>query len=316
MNKVLKIIFKTINFVPLIFFFVPIFSYLNENISILSLFYNDDFNAANLVFLIPFLITLTVGVLSFVLKEDKKTNIIYFLLQIISLSLFSLTTAFYEIINAIDFGECLTLISFYFLIGFSIINLVIQASSLLSEVKLNIRDIVEIGIFVSLAIVLDITGFKIRLHKGGGSISFIMIPLFILCLRQGFAKGFIATGIVFGLISCLYDGYGFHTYPFDYFLGFGVISFIGLFKEIILPNNSNQFKIKGLIFLIVCTVIPCLLRLVSSSISGAIFYGVTFIEALIINAPDILLSTLITVVALALLYKPLLIINKIYPSRD
>ena len=37
---------------------------------------------------------------------------------------------------------------------------------------------------------------------------------------------------IFGLVTCLTDGYGFYTYPFDYLIGFGSIAVFGFFSRL------------------------------------------------------------------------------------
>ena len=78
----------------------------------------------------------------------------------------------------------------------------------------SVRDICEIALISAIAIVL---GFfcEIRIGQNGGSIGFSMIPLLFICYRHGLIKGFIASGIIYGLASCIYDGYGLHCYPFE-----------------------------------------------------------------------------------------------------
>ena len=98
----------------------------------------------------------------------------------------------------------------------------------------SIKDIVEIGILISLSLVFDQSFLKIRIGQNGGSISLVMLPLCILSLRKGFVKGFIGCGVIFGLISCFLDGYGFFTFPLDYLLGFGSIAVIGIFNKFII----------------------------------------------------------------------------------
>ena len=67
----------------------------------------------------------------------------------------------------------------------------------------SVRDIAEIAILVALALGLD--KLKISVGATGGSVNFAMFPLFVIALRHGPFKGFIAGGIVYGLISCLLD---------------------------------------------------------------------------------------------------------------
>lgn len=86
----------------------------------------------------------------------------------------------------------------------------------------DIRSMAEVAVLSGLAIGLQF--IKVPLGATGGSVNLGLIPLFMVALRHGPAKGFLAGGIVFGLVTCLTDGYGFHTYPFDYLVGFGSVA--------------------------------------------------------------------------------------------
>ena len=110
------------------------------------------------------------------------------------------------------------------------------------KVLFSVRDICEIALLCSLAIVL---GFfcEIKVGQNGGSIGFSMIPLLFICYRHGVLKGFIASAIIYGFASCLYDGYGLHCYPFDYFLAYGSLAIVSLFyKKIFHRTNSLCIK--------------------------------------------------------------------------
>ena len=96
----------------------------------------------------------------------------------------------------------------------------------------NVHDIVEIAMFVAIALVLD-NFLKIPLGASGGSINLAVLPLVLLALRHGWFKGFVAGGIIFGFISCLIDGYGLVTYPLEYFVTFGSIAIVGAFSKLI-----------------------------------------------------------------------------------
>ena len=96
----------------------------------------------------------------------------------------------------------------------------------------NVHDIVEIAMFVSISLILD-NFLKIPLGATGGSINLAMLPLVFLAIRHGWFKAFIAGAFVFGLPSCLIDGYGMVTYPLEYFVTFGSIAIIGVFSHTI-----------------------------------------------------------------------------------
>ena len=65
----------------------------------------------------------------------------------------------------------------------------------------TVKDIAEIAILSARAIVLDRV-VRIPLGATGGSINISMVPLYVIALRHGWFKSFIAGGIVYGLITC------------------------------------------------------------------------------------------------------------------
>jgi len=171
------------------------------------------------------------------------------------------------------------------------------------------KDIVEIAIFVAIAFILDLPFLKFRIGQNGGSISLSMLPLFIIALRKGWFKSFIACGIVYGLLTCLFDGYGFVTYPFDYLLGFGSIS-VASFYRLLIINKDYKFKIKGVVFILLAVISAFVIRTLASTISGMIIYKLDFIGSLTYNLTYLLPSFAAVFALLVILYKPLLNIEK------
>lgn len=179
--------------------------------------------------------------------------------------------------------------------------------------KISVREMTESAMLIALAILLDLPFLKIRIGIGGGSISLSMLPLLILAIRMGFAKSLIGIGIIYGFITCLLDGWGLVTFPFDYFIGYGSLSLLGLFKNKILQEESF---LKGILYILLGGLLATFGRFVGSMLSSLIIYEYAFEAALIYNATYILPSAGITVVILIALYKPLLIINKRYPLKS
>ena len=88
----------------------------------------------------------------------------------------------------------------------------------------DVRDMVEIAMLCALAIVLD-RFLKIPLGPTGGSLNLSMVPIFFINLRHGWFKGFVAGGLIYGLITCLLDGYGMACYPLEYFMAGPILCF-------------------------------------------------------------------------------------------
>ena len=175
----------------------------------------------------------------------------------------------------------------------------------------TIREIVEEGVLISLAFVLNF--IKIPVGPTGGSINFQMLPLMIIALRHGPHHGFIAGGIVYGLLTCLTDGYGFACYPFDYLIGFGSVAVMGFFRKYIFSKEQNYYNVKGIVFIFVSGLLSTLVRYIGSNVSSIVVYGYTLKAALEYNAFYIPLSGLISTLAFIAIYGPLIKINKRYP---
>ena len=123
---------------------------------------------------------------------------------------------------------------------------------------LNIGEIAENGILIAMAFGLNF--IKIPVGATGGSINFQMLPLMIIALRRGPASGLICGGILFGLLTCLTDGYGFACYPFDYLIGFGSVAVMGFFRPFIFGQNQKGYNFKGEAFLLLAGVLSTFIR--------------------------------------------------------
>lgn len=206
---------------------------------------------------------------------------------------------------------------------FTSFTLISASCSLLcvaSSERLSVRDISEMGMLIGVAFVLNLLKL-FSIGPDGGSVNLQMVPLFVLALRRGPIKGFVACGIVYGLLTCLTDGYGFASYPFDYLIGFGSTAVIGFFRPLIFVDESGAFAkfdksgklILAEVFILLSGIAATLLRMAGSTISSMVLYEYTFVAALAYNATYIPLSGLFGIIALMALYIPLTKIEKRYP---
>lgn len=197
-------------------------------------------------------------------------------------------------------------------LAFSIIGAVIALSLEFSENTFITKQIAEDGVLIAAAFILNL--IKIPLGATGGSANFQMLPLFIIALRHGPAHGLICGGIIYGLMTCLTDGYGFACYPFDYLIGFGSVMVVGFFRKLILSEKQTGYNLKGELFILLACTIATLIRFIGSTASSMIVYGVpTLTEAMAYNAIYIPVSGLIATAVLMGAYGPIAKINSIYP---
>ena len=188
------------------------------------------------------------------------------------------------------------------------------AFTMTNNERRTVREIVEEGVLISLAFVLNF--IKIPIGPTGGSINFQMLPLMIIALRHGPEHGFVAGGIIYGLLTCLTDGYGFACYPFDYLIGFGSVAIMGLFRKFIFGKDQNGYNLKGILFILLAGLLSTAVRYIGSNVSSIVVYGYTLKAALAYNAYYIPLSGLIATLAFIAMYRPLIKINQHYPVKN
>lgn len=195
-------------------------------------------------------------------------------------------------------------------IGYFVASL-LTLSLLANSMDFTVSDITEMGVLVAIALGLNF--IKVMPLPTGGSINLQVLPLFVLSLRRGPLKGFIGCGIVYGIISCLTDGYGFAFFPFDYLIGFGSSCVLGFFTPFIFSLKQKNYNIKGEIFLLVGGLLASFLRLVGGCISSMVFYSYSLLAALEYNAAYVLISGGISIALVMALYGPIVKVNRRFP---
>ncbi len=183
--------------------------------------------------------------------------------------------------------------------------------------RFTVRDMAEIAIFSAVAVILDLVQHLLpSIGVTGGSIGIAMLPLFFVALRLGPLAGFLSGGLVYGLITCLTDGYGIVFYPFDYLVGFGSVAICGFFKPLVFGKNQKTYNLKGEIFILVGVIGSAVVRFLGSSISSIVNYGYNIVAAFAYNYIYVFASAGICAVILMALYGPLAKLNAAFPSRS
>ncbi len=198
--------------------------------------------------------------------------------------------------------------------AFAAFGAVLSVVASYEKVPVTIEDMAEEAILVASAFGLNF--LKIPVGATGGSINLQMLPLMLIALRRGPARGFIAGGIVYGLLTCFTDGYGFATYPFDYLIGFGSIAVMGFFGKLVFAPGQKTYSLKGEIFILVAGLLTTFVRFAGSTASSMIVYSYTFVDAVVYNALYIPLSGAVATIALMALYGPLCRVNVAFPVRS
>lgn len=172
-----------------------------------------------------------------------------------------------------------------------------------------IRDICEIAMLCALAIVLGLF-CEIKVGENGGSIGFSMLPLLFICYRHGFIKGFLASGFVYGIVTCAVDGYGFFCYPFDYLLAYGSLSVVSFFYR---PIFESEKRVQPYLYIVLSVFIACFLRFAFHVISGMLLWETPFWGSVTYNFIYVAPSCLLCIALFCILYLPFKKINRMFP---
>ncbi|ENQ3107152.1 thiamine transporter [Bacillus sp. 491mf] len=138
----------------------------------------------------------------------------------------------------------------------------------------NLQAMIEAAILAAFALVIDILPLSIKLPTGG-SISFAMIPIFIVAYRWGFKASFL-SGLVWGLLQIVAGDASIFTPVqafIEYFIAFAFIGFSGLFHAPIQQAIANKQKAKAIMYVIIAAFIGSLARYFWHFIAGFIFFG-------------------------------------------
>ncbi len=163
---------------------------------------------------------------------------------------------------------------------------------------------VEVAIFGVLGYLLDLFSFK--LWAQGGSISFAMLPIFIISYRWG-VKGGLLTGLMVGLLQVV-AGQPYIYTPvqafLDYFVAFSIVGTAGIFASKIRSLLENGRQNKAVVYIVAGAFLGSLLRYAVHVYSGVVFFGEyapegtpVFIYSLVYNltymGPAFLLSAMV-----------------------
>ncbi|EMA6344806.1 energy-coupled thiamine transporter ThiT [Bacillus cytotoxicus] len=174
----------------------------------------------------------------------------------------------------------------------------------------NLQAMIESAILAAFALIIDILPLSIKIPTGG-SVSFAMIPIFIIAYRWGFKMAFLG-GLIWGLLQIVV-GDAYILTPIqaciEYFIAFAFIGFAGLFYRPVQKAIANNQGKKALLYIILGTFIGSFARYFCHFIAGIIFWGQyapkgqsAFLYSFIVNGSTMLASFALCTVLLLLLY--------------
>ena len=166
----------------------------------------------------------------------------------------------------------------------------------MKNLRLNVRQISLMGMLVAISIVLDAV-FKVYQQANGGSINLAMVGLVLIALSFGWWQTWLATTIVFGLLTAFLDGY-IAYYLFDYFLALSGFVVIALMRKTILASN----ELKGLFTLTWTFAVAFTWRLLMHVISGVIYFEVDWAGSFAYNISYLMPSFFLSFAIILTLY--------------
>ncbi|AZV50393.1 energy-coupled thiamine transporter ThiT [Bacillus halotolerans] len=171
--------------------------------------------------------------------------------------------------------------------------------------------LIEIAIMTAAAVILDIvSGMFLRMPQGG-SVSIMMIPIFLISFRWGVKAG-LTTGLLTGLVQ-IAIGNLFLQHPvqllLDYMAAFAAVGISGFFASAVRKSALSKAKGKLIVSIICAVFIGSFLRYAAHVISGAVFFGSfapkgtpVWLYSLTYNATYMIPSFIICAIALCLLF--------------
>ncbi|MCU9614674.1 energy-coupled thiamine transporter ThiT [Caldibacillus lycopersici] len=174
--------------------------------------------------------------------------------------------------------------------------------------KMKLQTMIEVAIMAALALILDLLP---SIDLGPWiSISFAMVPVFLVAFRWGFVPAFV-SGLIWGLLQVVIGDFYFLSviqFLMEYFLAFALIGFAGFFMPVIQKMFKERRIIKGIIYVIIATFVGSVARYFIHYIAGIVFWGSeapegqpAWLYSLIVNGTAALGSFLFCAVVLSLL---------------
>lgn len=136
------------------------------------------------------------------------------------------------------------------------------------------RVVVEIALSVGLAAVLSVWKITLPWNIAGGSISLVMLPIFVLAIRRGLWPGILA-GAVFGAIDYMIEPWFVHPIQvlLDYGVAYAGCGLAGLGSTRVLTLLRRGERTAALSTAAGLVLLGGTARFVASVISGVVFFA-------------------------------------------
>lgn len=139
--------------------------------------------------------------------------------------------------------------------------------------KIGLLAMIEASFFAAFALILDLLP-SIKISPSI-SISFAMVPIFIVAFRWG-TKVALASGFLWGLLQVAVGDVWFLTpvqFAIEYFIAFAFVGFAGLFYQTIQTHLKSGNKKSLLLWIVIATFVGSIARYFWHFVAGFIFWG-------------------------------------------
>ncbi|HLR01979.1 MAG TPA: energy-coupled thiamine transporter ThiT [Virgibacillus sp.] len=135
--------------------------------------------------------------------------------------------------------------------------------------------LIEVAIFTALAMLLDILPFlKFKVWPNGGSISFAMIPVFIVAFRWGI-KGGLLSGLLWGALQVAFGAYILTPLQglLEYGFAFTVLGLAGIFARPLHNALKAKHYTMSLLYIMSGIFLGTALRFLAHFYAGISFWS-------------------------------------------
>ena len=172
--------------------------------------------------------------------------------------------------------------------------------------KTSIRPMIEVALFATIAYILDLVTQPMSIGPWI-SLSFKMVPIFLLSFRWGLKAGAMG-GLIWGLLQVVTGqatgGWLTLTQGFlEYFVAFSLIGISGVVKPSLDKTIKQDNKVKSLMYITGGILLGSFARYLIHFIAGVIFWGnyapkgqSPYLYSLIVNSSSFLGETLASLI--------------------
>ncbi|SEO25048.1 thiamine transporter [Amphibacillus marinus] len=170
--------------------------------------------------------------------------------------------------------------------------------------------LIEVAIFSALALVLDLLPLSFKVWGQGGSVSFAMIPIFIVAFRWGL-KGGLLAGLLYSILQmAIGDAYIVHWAQalLDYPIAFTVLGLAGLFAPAVQAALKADNISKFIMLVSAGVFVGTSFRFIAHYAAGIVFFAAfsgdmnPWLYSLVYNGSFLLPSAIINIVAVSFLF--------------